>query len=179
MRRSTWLRFLMIAAAGSLGADRPGPVGKGASPRPVDKAKAPGGSPPAVQARPKAAATPDPRATSLLRSAQNLEKTGKKPGAIGHYRDVLIRYPESPEAPEAASRIKALGGKIPTQAEIRPAPPAEKAHYTRSPKPRYASQEANRAALNQTLGEMIGNAMSQPAPNGPAVNYPGGGAYSP
>jgi hypothetical protein len=115
----------------------------------------------------------------LFRSAENLEKAGKKPGAIGLYRDVLIRYPESPEAADAASRIKALGGKMPTQAEIRPAPPAEKANYTRAPKPKYASQEANRAALNESLGGMIGDAMSRPAPSGPAGNYTGGGAYGP
>ena len=57
--------------------------------------------------------------------------------------------------------------------EVHPAPPAEQAKFTRAAKPRYASQEANRAALNQA----IGNAMSQPA--GASGGYSAGGGYSP
>ena len=107
----------------------------------------------------------------MFRSAQNLEKTGKKPGAIGLYRDVLIRYPESPEATESAARLKALGGKVPDPSEIKPAPPPTEAKFTRVPKPKYASQEANRAAMIQALGGMVGSAASQPAGGGATGGY--------
>jgi hypothetical protein len=184
MRRVTWLFLSSIVLAATIGADGPVQVRK----RPVlrseadAKAKAKvkaedaGKSPPAAQERPGPPASPDQRATSLFRSGQNLEKAGKTPGAIGLYRDVMIRYPESPEATESAARIKILGGKLPAPSEINPAPPAEAAKFSRPPKPRYASQGANRAALNQALGGMIGGAMSGPAPNG---NYRNKGAYSP
>ena len=74
---------------------------------------------------------------------------------------MLIRYPESREATESAARLKALGGKIPGPSEINPAPPPEEAKFTRVPKPKYASQEANRAALNEAVGGMVGGAASQ------------------
>jgi hypothetical protein len=190
MRRATWHLSLLILVAGSVAADRPEQVAKKSGPR-VEakekakakakvKAKVSGGSPrAAVQASSKPTASPDLRASSLFRSAQNLEKDGKNPGAIGLYRDVLIRYPASPEASESAARIKALGGKMPAPSEINPAPPAEEAKFTRPPKPKYASQEATRAALNQALGGMIGSAASQPASNGPANGYRNRGSYSP
>jgi hypothetical protein len=127
----------------------------------------------AAAAQPKPA-TPanDPRATSLYRSAENLEKSGKKPGAINLYRDVVIRYPDSPEATQATARLKALGGKIPDATEIHPAAPPEEAKFVRAPKPKYASQAANREALNQA----IGGAMSQPAGGG---GYGGSAPYAP
>jgi len=177
MKRATWLFSTVVVVAGSIAADKPDQAGKTASSglqtkaKDNDKAKekAPAGSPPAtVQERPKAAVSVDPRASSLFRSAQNLEKTGKTPGAISLYRDVLIRYPECPEAPASTERIKALGGKLPAPSEIHPAPPPEEAKFIRAPKPKYASQEANRAALNQ----MIGGAISQPAVSGPANKAP-------
>ncbi len=181
MRRASWFVAAALIVAVTVGADRPGQVGKKPVPRGGDAAKVPAGSPAVANSgRTKAfASSPDPRATSLFRSAENLEKAGKKPGAIGLYRDVMIRFPTSPEAPASATRIKALGGKVPTQAEINPAPPAEKANFTRAPKPRYASQEANRAALDQAVGGMIGDAMSQPAATGPAGGYLTKGSYSP
>jgi hypothetical protein len=48
------------------------------------------------------------RASTLLRSAQSLEKAGKTPGALSMYRDIVKRYPKTPEAEKAASRVKAL-----------------------------------------------------------------------
>jgi hypothetical protein len=184
MRRVTWLFLSSIVLAGAFGADGPAKVGKKPVPQSEARAKAKaedaGKSPPAaVQGRPRPLASPDQRATSLFRSGQNLEKAGKTPGAIVLYRDVMIRYPESPEAPESAARIKALGGKLPAPSEINPAPPAEAAKFSRPPKPKYASQEANRAALNQALGGMVGGAMSGQAPNGPTGSYRNKGAYSP
>jgi hypothetical protein len=180
MRRAFWFVATAIVVAGSGGADGPGQVGKKPVPRAGDDAKAPPRSPAVANPRrPKAAASPDPRASSLFRSAENLEKAGKNPGAIGLYRDVIIRYPASPEASASAARIMALGGKVPTQAEINPAPPAEKANFTRAPKPRYASQEATRAAVDQALGGMVGDAMSRSAAPSPAGGYQAGGAYSP
>jgi hypothetical protein len=182
MRRVTWLFLSSIVLAGTVGADGPVQAGKKRGPglEATAKVEVPGRTPAAsVQGRPTPSTAPDPRATSLFRSAQNLEKAGKTPGAIGLYRDVMIRYPESPEAPGSASRITALGGKLPAPAEIDPAPPAESAKFSRPPKPKYASQEANRAALNQALGGMVGGAVSGPTPNGPAGNYRSKGAYSP
>jgi hypothetical protein len=177
MRRASWFVAAAIVVAGSVGADGPGQVEKKPVPRVGDVAKVPAGSSPVANpGRPKAAASPDPRATSLFRSAENLEKAGKKPGAIALYRDVMIRYPASPEASASSARIKALGGKVPTQDEIRPASPAEKANFTRAPKPRYASQDANRAAVDQAVGGMIGDAMSRPAATG---GYQAQGGYSP
>jgi len=154
--RGVTSRFpFLIMVLGSVAADRPDTVAKTKTPPAGVQVKAAAGAPatptaPGGQAKAKAA--PDARATSLFRSAQNLEKGGKQPGAIGLYRDVLIRYPESPEATESAARLKALGGKIPAPSEISPAPPPDEAKFTRVPKPKYASQAANRAALNQAVG---------------------------
>jgi hypothetical protein len=171
MRRSIRLLLASLVIAGTVGVDRIGRGGdgppaasKGRTPRVASPAARPGGAS-------VAAAATDPRAASLVRAAQNLEKAGKKAGAVGLYRDVLIRYPKSAEAPDAASRVAALGGKLPTSEEIRPAPPAEKARYTRAPKPKYASQAANRAALEQELGGMMDAATTRPAP--------AAGGYSP
>ena len=161
MRGVTRRFSLLMMVIGTVAADRPDPVAKTTKPgAPVKAVAGAPATPVAAVAQPKAKAA-DPRATSLFRSALNLEKGGKKPGAIGLYRDVLIKYPESPEATESATRLKALGGKIPTPAEINPAPPPEEAKFTRVPKPKYASQEANRAALNQAIGGMVGGAATQ------------------
>jgi len=170
MKQTTWLISVTILVVGSIAADKPDQTGKkpaaGVEPttKPIPKTRA---MPKATEAASPTVAA-DPRATSLFRSAQNLEKNGKTPGAIGLYRDVLIRYPQSPEANESTARIKALGGKVPAPSEIRPAPPAEEAKFIRAPKPKYASQDANRAAINQ----MIGGAISQPAVSGPANKPP-------
>jgi hypothetical protein len=51
------------------------------------------------------------RAATTLRSAQNLEKAKKIPGALGLYRQIVKDYPETPEAKVAAERIKTLGGQ--------------------------------------------------------------------
>jgi hypothetical protein len=174
MRRTSWLCSLLImtlvAVAVAVAADKPDKAAKTSPPKPGAKAnpKAPKGAPTkaAPTAQPTTRPANDPRATSLFNSAQNLEKTGKNPGAIGLYRDVMIKYPNSPEAREAEGRIKALGGKVPAPSEINPAPPPEEAKFVRAPKPKYASQEANRAALNQAIGGMVGGAMSQPAAAG-------------
>jgi hypothetical protein len=174
MRRAIWLLTLLIVVAVSVAADGPDRARKAAAKdKATTKAKAPA-------ERPKAgsgSASPDARATSLFRSAQNLEAAGKKPGAIGLYRDVLIRYPASPEASQATARIKALGGKVPDPSEIKPAPPPEEAKFTRAPKPKYASQAANRAAVNEMLGGAVGGAMSPPAGGG--GGYGGRAPYSP
>jgi hypothetical protein len=186
--RSLSMVVLSIVVGGPLAAEEPTTAGK--------KAPAPAAAPAAdgarATAREKAATTrnvtpgaatntartgsvakgdstpvADPRATSLFKSAQNLEQAGKAAAAIGLFRDVLIKYPRSPEASMATARLTALGGKIPTPAEIKPAPPPEKASFTRAPKPKYASQAAARAAMNQAIGGMI----NQPSP------APSGGGY--
>jgi hypothetical protein len=178
MRRAIWLLTLLFVVAVSLAADRPDRARKAAA-KDKEKAKAATRAP-APAERPKAgpgSASPDPRASSLFRSAQNLETVGKKPGAIGLYRDLLIRYPASPEASQATARIKALGGKLPDPSEIKPAPPPEEAKFTRAPKPKYASQAANRAAVNEMLGGAVGGAMSPPAGGG--GGYGGRAPYAP
>src|SRR5690349_7364797 len=118
MYRKPWLVSIAIGVVGSIAADRPGTSTPAPAPAAaaVKKAVAPTRSPEPTASAPSAVprtsppgAHADPRATSLFRSAQNLEKAGKKPGPIGLYRDVLIRYPESPEAPGSLARIKALG----------------------------------------------------------------------
>lgn len=55
-------------------------------------------------------ASPD-RAATLLKSAQNLEKAKKAPGALKMYRDILKSYPDTPAAKTAAERVKALEEK--------------------------------------------------------------------
>jgi hypothetical protein len=164
----------MVAVA--VAADKPEKASKTSTAKAAANAsaKAPKGAP-TTSAAPKGKAANDPRATSLFRSAENLEKTGKKPNAIGMYRDVMIRYPNSPEAREAEERIKALGGRVPAPSEINPAPPAEGAKFVRAPKRKYASQEANRAALNEAIGGAVGGAMSGPAAGG--GGYGNGGGY--
>jgi hypothetical protein len=54
-------------------------------------------------------ADPVARATTLIRSAQNLEATGKLAGALAIYRQVVQEYPGTPQAVTAAGRIQALG----------------------------------------------------------------------
>jgi hypothetical protein len=155
---------LLIVVMGTVAADRPEPVAKSkTAPAGAQVKTKPGAAatPVAAAAQPKPKPTPDARATSLFRSAQNLEKVGKKPGAIGLYRDVMIRYPDTPEAADSGARLKALGGKVPDPSEIKPAPPPEDAKFTRVPKPKYASQAANRAALNEAVGGMVGGAAAQ------------------
>lgn len=51
------------------------------------------------------------RAATTLRSAANLEKAGKIPGAIGLYRGIVKDYPGTPQAEAASARIAALGGR--------------------------------------------------------------------
>jgi hypothetical protein len=51
------------------------------------------------------------RADSGLTIAKNLEKSGKREAALGWYRRVAKDYPGTPQAKEAAARVKALGGK--------------------------------------------------------------------
>lgn len=177
MRRLTWVVSCLVIV-GLAAADEPGPTTKNAGPqaegkdnvktKAKGKGKAAAGSQGAAAAvKSKPTPSTDPRATSLLVAAQNLEKTGKKPGAIGLYRDLLIKYPDSLEAPEATIRLQALGGKVPDPSEIKPAPPAEKTKLTRAPKPKYASQSANRAALDQSLGGIIQSAATPPPATGP------------
>ncbi len=48
------------------------------------------------------------KAASLLRLAQNLEKSGKRSGALEFYRKVITQYPNTPGAKTASERIKAL-----------------------------------------------------------------------
>jgi len=48
------------------------------------------------------------RASGLLAIARNLEKAGKPAIALGYYRDVVKKYPDSPAAKTARERIKAL-----------------------------------------------------------------------
>jgi hypothetical protein len=181
LRRSTWLATSLIVAVVSTAADaqdkaaKPSTSSSKSAPGAKAKAKASSGTP-AKPAAAAAAPSPanDPRATSLFQSAQNLEKTGKKPGAIGIYRDVMIRYPDSPEAREAEGRLKALGGKVPEPSEIKPAPPPEEAKFVRGAKPKYASQAASRAALNEAIGGMVGGAAGQPAAGGGGYGNQGG-----
>jgi hypothetical protein len=180
-RPVTWLLALLGMLAVTVAADPPDKTAKKPA-TPVDakaraKPAASKGSQTAPGGAQPGAAAPDARASSLFRSAQNLEKSGKTPGAIGLYRDVLIRYPVSPETAPAMERLKALGGKVPGPSEINPAPPPEEAKFTRAPKPKYASQEANRAALNNALGGAVGNAASAPAAGG--GGYGGRSPYAP
>jgi hypothetical protein len=165
--------LIVTLVAVAVAADKPEKASKTSTAKAAVSGKAPKGAP-TTPAAPTGKRANDPRATSLFRSAENLEKTGKKPGALGMYRDVMIRYPDSPEARDAEARIKALGGKVPAPSEINPAPPAEEAKFVRAPKPKYASQEANRAALNEALGGMVGGAVSAPAGGG---GYGNGGGY--
>jgi hypothetical protein len=57
------------------------------------------------------AADPAKVAATMLKSAQNLERAKKIPGALSIYRDVAKNHPGTPEAKVAAERIEALSGK--------------------------------------------------------------------
>ena len=58
-----------------------------------------------------ARAQPQPVTADQLAAAQNLEKSKKIPAALDYYRRIVKDFPDSPQAREAAGRIKALGGK--------------------------------------------------------------------
>ena len=78
------------------------------SPAPKPEAE-PASPPPATEADLAAkAAAGATRAASLLRSAQSLEKLGKRPQALDFYREVVSGYPDTPSAKTAKARIKAL-----------------------------------------------------------------------
>lgn len=49
------------------------------------------------------------KAASLLKSGQNLEKSGKAAAALKYYQDIVKKYPDTPQAKTAAARIKAIG----------------------------------------------------------------------
>jgi hypothetical protein len=51
------------------------------------------------------------KAERALRIASNLEKSRKRDAAIKQYRQVIAEFPGSPQADEAAGRIKVLDGK--------------------------------------------------------------------
>ena len=59
--------------------------------------------------QPKPSASPSSRARSLLRSAQNLEKMGKLAAAKSDYQQIIVDFPDSPEAKVASDRLKELG----------------------------------------------------------------------
>ena len=63
------------------------------------KAEAPGEDPPLSVAE------------GLLRVGQRLEATSDRAIAIENYRELIKKFPESPEAPAAQDRILALGGR--------------------------------------------------------------------
>src|SRR5438552_4125318 len=124
-RWATWLLSSLTMLAVSVAADEPDRASKKPAPKLETKAKirskTEAKAKPAASSTPKqGTATPDPRALTLFHSAESLEKAGKKPGAIALYRDVLIKYPESPEAAQAAEHLKDLGGKLPDPSEIHP-----------------------------------------------------------
>jgi Tetratricopeptide repeat len=48
------------------------------------------------------------RAAGLLTLAQNLEKINKPSAALKSYRELLAKYPNSPEARTAKARISAI-----------------------------------------------------------------------
>ncbi|MDR3635214.1 MAG: YHS domain-containing protein [Isosphaeraceae bacterium] len=49
------------------------------------------------------------KAAALLKSGQNLEKSGKTAAALKYYQDIVKKYPDTPQAKTAAARIKAIG----------------------------------------------------------------------
>ena len=50
-----------------------------------------------------------PSEIALLRSAQNLEKMGKLAAAKSDYQQIIVDFPDSPEAKVASDRLKELG----------------------------------------------------------------------
>ncbi len=65
------------------------------------------GTPP----QPAKAVEPSARAASLLKMAQNLEKSKKTTAALGYYRQIAKDFPETPQAKEALEQIKKLDPK--------------------------------------------------------------------
>lgn len=98
-------------------------------------------------------------ASSLLKSGQNLEKLGKKAGAIEFYSQVVNEFPGSDEAKTAEERIKALGGKVAPKKESKRSIDTTPGtgNFPRPVKRRYASQEGARQALDQAMGQMYEN----------------------
>ena len=86
-------------------------------------------------------------ADTLLRSAENLEKAGKNPGAIEFYQRVVKRYPNTKEAQTATGRLRVLGGEVPSPDQYEEPTPTDGSpigHFTRPKKRRYVPQEAVR-----------------------------------
>ncbi len=95
-----------LTSEDSLAANR----GDFVSKTPLEEANSPASEsklPPSDEAKEKAARAAI-RAATMLRSAQNLEKLGKKYGAIDFYRMVVKDFPDSPQSKVAAERIKSL-----------------------------------------------------------------------
>ncbi|HEV3165983.1 MAG TPA: hypothetical protein VGZ22_18280 [Isosphaeraceae bacterium] len=72
-------------------------------PAPTEEPKA------APSTKPSTGADAASKAASLLRTAQSLEKQGKTSASLGYYRQIVSKYPDTPQAKTASERIKALG----------------------------------------------------------------------
>jgi len=52
---------------------------------------------------------PSARAANLLKMGQNLEKVGNKKGALGFYKDIMAKFPDTESAKAAEKRISEIG----------------------------------------------------------------------
>jgi YHS domain-containing protein len=85
------------------------PASKAAPKSNGDSAKAaPTGAEPAPKQEASRASDAATRAAALLRSAQSLDKLGKASAALEYYRQIVAKYPNTPQAKTATERIKAL-----------------------------------------------------------------------
>jgi len=104
------------------------------------------------------------RAETLLKSASNLEKVGNIKGAIDFYRQVVIQYHKLEIADTARTRIKALGGTIPTANEYKPAicDRCGKEHALDGGKDRYGVAITRLPCERQEVAKRIQHSYVQP-----------------
>lgn len=84
------------------------PVPKASPEKAQPKSEPAGETAPAASDRPKGSGAMPTKAASLLRSAQSLERLGKTSSALNYYREIVTKYPKSPQAKTASARIQEL-----------------------------------------------------------------------
>jgi len=106
------------------------------------------------------------RAQTLYSAGKNLEDLGKNNGAIQFYQQTVMECRGTAESVQSIRRLKALGGRVPTQCESLPVKvpdPWSPPH----PRPRYASTEE----YGRKIDQMINNALQSTIQGGRIQTY--------
>jgi hypothetical protein len=125
-------------------------------PAPIEKAK------PASETRKESTK----RSRTLFVAGKNLEKLGKKDGAILFYQQTVKECRGTPDADQAIALLRKLGGRVPEESES--VPPKEADPWTPPKRVHYASTEAAGREIDRMIAEGMQAAIR--ASNTPAYS---------